>query len=149
MEEILHQLIGSLSHHSEGLHMPGGLPEFFHQQYEISNSIKNRIDSSLAKSIIIPNGSVYIPLSNQSRQPSNYLYDMYLSALFFLLHRILSSLSIPGCNFTSMNRVYVCNSSFTSNSKSLLLPQHAVVRLHPQVNYHVEKWWVFLGYIPF
>lgn len=73
-----------------------------------------------------------------------YCGTKYVSALFFLLDRILSSLSIPGCDFTSMNRVYVCNSSFTSNSKT----QHAVVRLHPQVNYHVEKWWGFLGMVP-
>ena len=33
MEEILHQLIGSLSHYLQVLSIPGVKPDFFHQQY--------------------------------------------------------------------------------------------------------------------
>ena len=44
MEEILHQLIGSLSHYFQGFRHPRWVQDFFHQQYVLYGTSGSSID---------------------------------------------------------------------------------------------------------
>ena len=58
MEEILHQLIGSLSHHSQGFFTSQVVQDFFHQQY--NHHLLNHVPSTcprISRSIILRKAS--------------------------------------------------------------------------------------------